>query len=182
MNTTTLQRYGSGARAFHWLTAILVLVAYIISAGGPESRVYSPERAQQLLNHETLGLSVFVLTVLRLLWRAADRQPEQQPMAHWMLLASKVVHWILFALLILVPATAVVGAWLEGHPVTVYGLGAIGPWLGLSHDAGAWITELHSWLGDALIWLAGLHAVAALAHHFVLRDRVLVAMLPWTTR
>lgn len=178
MDTSTLQRYGAGARAFHWITALLVLAAFVISAGGPETRVYSPERASQLAIHETLGLAVFVLTLLRLAWRAVDRTPDPQPMAHWMVLASKIVHWLLFALLILVPATAIAGAWLEGHPVTVLALGALGPFLPLAHDAGAGITELHTWLGDAILWLAGLHAVAALYHHFVLRDRVLVAMLP----
>jgi cytochrome b561 len=178
MVSSTLQRYGAGARAFHWITALLVLAAFILSEGGPETRVYSAERASQLAIHETLGLAVFVLTLLRLAWRAVDRTPGSEPMAPWMLLASKIVHWMLFALLILVPATAIAGAWLEGHPVTVLALGALGPWLPLSHGAGASITALHSWLGDAILWLAGLHAAAALYHHFILKDRVLVSMLP----
>jgi cytochrome b561 len=178
MDPTTPQRYGAGARAFHWVTALLVLAAFILGEGGPEARIYAPERASQLATHETLGLAVFVLTLLRLAWRAVDRSPAPVPMAPWMLLASKLVHWALFGLLVLVPATAIAGAWLEGHPVTVLALGTLGPWLPLSHDAGSIITELHTLLGDAIMWLAGLHAAAALYHHLVLRDRVLAAMMP----
>jgi cytochrome b561 len=54
----------------------------------------------------------------------------------------------------------------------------IPPFLGLSHDTGARIATLHTWLGDAILWLAGIHALAALYHHVVLKDDVLAAMLP----
>jgi cytochrome b561 len=50
--------------------------------------------------------------------------------------------------------------------------------MGPSHDAGARIATIHTWLGDAILWLAGFHALAALYHHFVLKDGVLVSMLP----
>ena len=174
----TQVRYGAGAQVFHWLTAATVLAAFIISAGGPESRVYSPERASQLQLHETLGLAVFVLTILRLVWRLMDNAPDDPPMAVWMHISSRVVQAGLFVLLVVTPVTAILGAWLEGHPLFVAGLGSIAPLVPTAHATGQFVTEAHSWLGDALIWLAGLHAAAALFHHFVLRDRVLVSMLP----
>jgi len=62
--------------------------------------------------------------------------------------------------------------------VTVIGLGAIGPFVATSHDFGRALTELHPFLGDAIVWVAGLHTAAALFHHFILRDRVLLSMLP----
>jgi cytochrome b561 len=84
----------------------------------------------------------------------------------------------LYVLLFAVPLTAITGAWLEGHPLTLLGGVAIAPWLAESHASGAQIAEIHTWLGDAILWLAGLHALAALAHHFLLRDGVLLSMLP----
>jgi cytochrome b561 len=54
----------------------------------------------------------------------------------------------------------------------------IPPLLALSHDVGATIATVHTWLGDAILWLAGLHALAALYHHIVLQDGVLASMLP----
>jgi len=62
--------------------------------------------------------------------------------------------------------------------LTLLGGVEIAPLLGLSHDVGAKIATLHTWLGDAILWLAGLHALAALYHHFVLKDGVLASMLP----
>jgi len=171
-------RYGRMAQLLHWLTAILVLIAFLVGEGGPESRVYSAQRAGQLMLHESLGLAVLLIVLLRVVWRFVDPAPEEPPMPVWMARASAIGHGLLYLLLFAVPLTAVIGAWAEGHALTTY-VGPIGPWAMGSHDFGAWITDLHTWLGDAILWLAGFHAAAALGHHFVLKDRVLVSMLPW---
>jgi cytochrome b561 len=171
-------RYGAVAQAFHWVTVILVVAAYLLGEGGPEARVYTDARAPDLHLHETLGMLVLAVVVVRLIWRFFDRVPENPPMHRWMTFASQFVHWVLYAMLLATPLTAIVGAWLEGHPVTFLGAGDIGPWLALSHDTGRTITRLHTTLGSFIVWVAGFHALAALFHHFVLRDRVLLAMLP----
>lgn len=170
-------RYGSLAQAFHWLTALLVLVAFLVSQGGPPTRVYAPANAATLQLHESLGFTVFMLLVIRLAWRFFDRIPESPPMPLWMDVAAKITHWALYALLFAVPATAILGAWFGGHPVTVYGLGALGPFFG-AWGPGASLAEIHGTLGDVIMWLAGLHAAAAIFHHVFLHDRVLRQMLP----
>src|SRR3954452_6332527 len=170
-------RYGSVAQLFHWLTVILVGAAYLISTGGPEQRVYSAAVDATRQTHESLGILVLLVTVLRLVWRLADPPPEQPPMEPWMQYTSRLVHFALFALLLALPLTAITGAWLEGHPLTLL-TGNIDPGLQQSHDLGRTITKLHTWLGNVIIWVAGLHAAAALVHHFLLRDGVLVSMLP----
>jgi cytochrome b561 len=175
---TSPSRYGPVAQAFHWITAILVLVAFIYGPGGSEERVYSAAVDADRQLHETLGLCVFALVVMRLLWRLVDEHPDPPQVSRWMGLASKAVQWALYVLLFAVPLTAITGAWLEGHPLTLLGGVKIGPLLGLSHDTGATIANLHGWLGDAILWLAGLHAVAALYHQLILKDGVLVSMLP----
>ncbi len=176
---TARTRYSAVSQSFHWLTVVLVGAAYLLGEGGPESRVYSAERASVLGWHETIGILVFVVVALRVLWRLIDRAPKEPPMPAWMHLASKLTHWALYALLAAVPLTAIFGAWYEGHPVTFFGIGEVGPFLTLSHDFGRWITELHTTLGNLIIWVAGLHAAAALYHHFIMRDSVLLSMLPF---
>jgi cytochrome b561 len=171
-------RYGPVAQAFHWITAILVLVAFLYGPGGSEERVYSAAVDADRQLHETLGLCVFALVVLRVLWRLVDTHPDPAEVSRWMGIASKAVQWMLYVLLFAVPLTAITGAWLEGHPLTLLGGVKIAPLLPLSHDMGATIANLHGWLGDALLWLAGLHAVAAIYHQVVLKDGVLVSMLP----
>ena len=95
-----------------------------------------------------------------------------------MRVASKAVQGLLYLLLMAVPVTAVLGAWLEGHPLTLLaGIEVASP-IAASHDTGVSIATLHTWLGDAILWLAGFHAIAAIYHHTFLKDDVLAAMLP----
>lgn len=169
--------YSKPMRILHWLTAILVLVAFIYGPGGSEERIYSAARDFGRQLHETLGLSVFTLLVIRLVWRSLDKRPELPPMARWMRITAKVVQLALYILLFAVPVTAISGAWLEGHSLTLLGGIVIPAPINESHSLGATIAEVHTWLGDTIIWLAGAHASAALFHHFVLKDHVLRSML-----
>ena len=177
------QRYGAVAQFIHWTTAILVLVAFIYGPGGSESRVYAASRDFDRHLHETLGSCVFALALLRVVWRLVDRRPDPAPVSRWMGLAAKAVQGLLYVLLFAVPMTAITGAWLEGHPLAWLGGIEIASPLALSHDTGATLAWLHGWLGDAILWTAGLHALAAIYHRVILRDGVLASMLPrWTGR
>jgi cytochrome b561 len=171
-------RYGSVGQALHWGTAILVVVAFIYGPGGSEQRVYSSARDFDRQLHESLGICVLALTLLRLVWRAVDAKPADPKMPRWMKAAANVVQPALYILLLAVPLTAITGAWLEGHPLTFLGDVRVGPWLAESHDIGSNLASLHTWLGDTILWVAGLHATAALFHHYILRDGLLRSMLP----
>ena len=175
---STRLRYGAVAQLFHWATAILVVAAYVYGPGGSEQRVYSLAKDFDRQLHETLGISVFAISLIRLAWRAFDATPEDLPMPRWMRLSSKAVHAMLYVLLFAVPVTAIFGAWLEGHPLTFLGNVRIGPFLTEAHAVGSVIASVHTWLGDTILWVAGIHAAAALYHHFMLRDGVLRSMLP----
>jgi cytochrome b561 len=181
-STPTPARYSAPAQLLHWLTAILVLVAFIYGPGGPEERVYAASRDAERHLHETLGACVFALSVLRVLWRAVDTRPAPEPSARWMRIVAASVQGGLYLLLFAVPLTAICGAWFGGHDVAL--LGGItfhSPWAE-SHALGETLAEVHGWLGDAILWLAGAHAAAALLHHFVLKDGVLRSMLPFGGR
>jgi cytochrome b561 len=171
-------RYGGVAQAIHWATAILVLVAFIYGPGGNETRVYSAAKDFDRMLHETLGLLVITLAVMRVLWRAVDTRPDPPVVAPWMANAAKAVQATLYVLLFAVPLTAIAGAWLGGHPLTLLAGVKVGPFTPEIHDLGKSIASLHTWLGDAILWVAGLHALAGLYHHFVLKDSVLRSMLP----
>ncbi len=140
--------------------------------------VYSPANDFDRELHELLGMSLFVLTLVRVCWRAISPPPKGPEMPAWMELGAKLGQWAIYAMLVLVPITAILGAWLEGHPLTVLGVGDIQPRLMQSPQLGLALANIHGWLGNVLIWLAGLHAAAALYHHFWRRDTVLLSMLP----
>jgi cytochrome b561 len=178
MESKDITHYSAPAQLLHWLTAILVLVAFIYGPGGSEERVYSAARDFDRQLHETLGLCVFALAVIRLLWRAVDKHPATPPAARWMRLAAGAVQVALYVLLFAVPLTAISGAWLEGHALTLLGKVTVPPPIAESHALGATLAEVHAWLGDVILWLAGAHAASALMHHYVLKDGVLRSMLP----
>jgi cytochrome b561 len=171
-------RHGPVAQLFHWLTVVLVGTAYMVSPGGSEQRIYSAAADFSRQLHETIGIAVFALVLLRILWRLVEPTPETPPMPPWMKHAASATHLGLYALLLATPLTAIAGAWLEAHPLTLLGVGAITPLLPPAHDLGQTIAYIHTILGNAIVWLAGLHAAAALFHHFILRDNVLRSMLP----
>jgi cytochrome b561 len=177
INRRSVARYGAMAQTFHWATAVFVLVAFIYGPGGSEQRVYAPARDFDRQLHETLGLCVLALVAMRVLWRMFDTRPDPQA-SGWMRVAAKVVHAALYLLLFGVPLTAIAGAWLEGHPVTLLAGVEFPPAVPISHDLGATIASIHTSLGDTILWVAGLHALSALYHQFVLKDSVLASMLP----
>jgi cytochrome b561 len=175
---STRLHYGLVAQAFHWSTVVLVATAYLVSPGSSEQRVYSIASDFTRHIHETTGILIFAIVLARILWRTIDAAPEAAPMEPWMKYSAKLAHFSLYALLIALPLTAIVGAWLEGHPLTLLGGGNFGPMLPQDHVLGQAVSYVHTILGSVIVWAAGLHALAALLHHFVLRDNVLTSMLP----
>jgi len=125
---------------------------------------------------------VFLLAFARVAWRSVAPGPTLPQGPRWMEIAAKSLQGALYLFLFAVPLTAITGAWLEGHPLAFLGGLQVAPLLPLSHDIGAQVASVHTWLGDALLWLAGLHAAAAIFHHVVMKDAVLVSMLPRWTR
>jgi cytochrome b561 len=172
-------RHDTFTIALHWIIAILVIAAFSLGPGGSEQKVYSAAKDFERQVHEVLGLSVLTLTVVRLAWRALARAPAAPPMPRWMSLAGRATHVALYVLLVAVPLTAVAGAWLEGHDLTLGILGNIPPPIAEHHALGKKIAKVHEYLGDTIVWLAGFHAAAGFFHHFFLGDGVLRAMLPF---
>lgn len=165
----TKLRYGTVAQAFHWATVLLIAAAWLVAGH---------DRSPTMMLHQTLGTAIVVVVVLRLLWRAFDRRPDDVPMPKTMALASRLLHGLLYLLLLAIPLSAIAGTQLEGHALQLYGFGPVGPFLATSRHLGHQILEAHQLIGTLIIWLAGLHAAAALYHHYFLKDRVLKTMLP----
>ena len=177
-STNSSRHHGSATQLLHWATVLLVGIAYVLSPGGSESRVYSTASDGLREWHESVGLLDFALVLLRLMCRLLRVEPEPVPMSAWMRASAIAAHWALYALLLAIPLTAIAGAWLEAHPLTILGIGDVPPLLAPAHDLGALVADIHTILGNVIMWLAGFHAAAALFHHYVLRDDTLRSMLP----
>jgi cytochrome b561 len=141
-----------------------------------------PATRNDIVWHESLGILVLVLTLLRLLWVAFRPPVPQISMTSWMQTMAKIVHLALWALLLALPITAFLALGSEGHPLTLLGGFRVDQMPLIADSAIAKLADwgdVHGFLGDAILWLAGLHAAAAVFHHVVLRDGVLATMLPY---
>jgi cytochrome b561 len=183
MNQQSTSHYDALSRAFHWLTAIVVTIAFILGPGGFGRLMrqgIDPATRSDIVWHESLGILIFVLTVLRLLWVAFRPATPQFAMTGWMSMAAKLMHVALWALLLALPVTAFLALGSEAHPLTLLGGARIDQMPIIANSVMAKLADwgdVHEFLGTAIMWLAGLHAAAAIYHHMVLKDGVLSSML-----
>ncbi len=169
-------RYSRGAIAFHWTIGLLVIANLLI--GLFHDAMPSGWRVMPL--HKAIGITVLALSIGRLAWRLSHRPPPLPPTAPlWERRTAQAVHWIFYAMMILVPLTGwimVSGAEVR-RPLDWFGLFPL-PYLPVSGAAGALGHEVHELLGLSMAGLVLIHIAAALRHHLIVRDSTLVRMLP----
>jgi cytochrome b561 len=171
--------YGAVPQTMHWITVVLVVLAWFL---GQFDDIFpkGAARAASLFVHISAGLAVIGILVLRLFWRFTDPPPpiERTILGTWLDRAGRLTHYVLYALLIAVPVSGIVLQFARGDALPLFGLAQItSPWAAdraFEHT----VKEIHEVTANALVILAALHAVAALVHHWVLRDQTLVRMLP----
>lgn len=162
-------RYSKNMVVIHWLTALLILGAWLTSTGGR----YMVENPPLL--HFSLGLAVLVLVLPRLLLRLVGGAPAEVRAGGWLAIAAKVGHAVLYLFLLALPLSGWYAASRLGVPVSFFGvqLPAIAERV---QGAPGLIADLHENAGTIILYLAGLHAVIAVWHQFVLRDGTLQRM------
>lgn len=172
--------WGSLAKFFHWTVVLLILVQGTIGL----IMVQLPKKPNVIplfTFHKSLGLTILAFALLRLLWRAFDRRPnEPATMPRLQVIGARIGHALLYTLLFAVPLSG----WLFDsaaslRPLFWWGLVQIPSLTGGKDDAIKAFAEVaHEWLFWLLILIAAGHAAAALVHHFFNRDDVLRRMLP----
>jgi cytochrome b561 len=173
------QRYGTVVQFLHWATVLLVFAAWLLGIFG-DDLPKGVARDAGLFIHMAAGLAVIVIVALRVLWRIADPPPapEATPLGVWLDRLGRFAHVALYGLLVAVPVTGIVLEFARGQPLPLFGLAEIAsPWPADRAFARS-VKEVHELLAHVLVALAVAHAAAALAHHWVFRDRTLQRMLP----
>lgn len=174
----TTNRYGALSTGLHWLMLLLLVAVYATI----ELRELYPKgsdlREALKVWHYMLGLSVFVLVCIRVFARLSGPTPPITPEpAPWQTLSAKLVHVALYALMIGMPLLGWLMLSASGKPVPFFGL-ELPALISKNKDLAESIKEIHSTIGTAGYFLVGIHAAAALFHHYVQRDDTLVRMLP----
>jgi len=164
--------------AVHWITLFVILA--LLSSGLLHGQVEERPWAEPLLRfHRSLGVAIWILTAFRLVWRLTGARFPEFPasMSPLHRLGARLSEYLLYALLLIQPATGLAQSLLRGRPVGLFAW-SIPPLLTKDLALAAIFHEAHEIGAWCVIALAGLHATAALIHHFILRDDVLEAMAP----
>ncbi|HET9482532.1 MAG TPA: cytochrome b [Xanthomonadales bacterium] len=178
MNASNPARYGAWLIRLHWATLLLLVAVYACI----ELRELYP-RGSAIRDglkdwHYALGLFVFALVWVRLLVRLGARVPPVVPaLPAWQAALAHAVHVALYAFMVVMPLLGWLALSAEGKPPGWFGFtlpALVGPNEALAEQVEEW----HELIGTAGYWLVGLHAAAALLHHYVLRDDTLRRMLP----
>ena len=171
-------RYGAIPQTIHWLTVIFIVVGWLL--GWFMDDFPKATRPVALLAHMTLGQFVIALLVIRLVWRFADPPPPPEKTRFGRLheLGAKLSHYALYLLLLAVPFAGIVSQLKRRNALPIFGLwNFTSPWP-TDRGVARSVLQAHEYLANALVLLAGVHAAAALTHHWFLHDRTLVRMLP----
>ncbi|MDZ4813245.1 MAG: cytochrome b [Pseudomonadota bacterium] len=175
-NTTS--RFGTLSIGMHWLMLLLLVAVY----ASIELRGYFPRgsdlRAGLKTWHFMLGLSVFALVFVRLAIRLAGSTPRIQPeLPAWQRQFARLMHALLYVFMVVMPVLGWLTLSAEGKPIPFFGLHL--PALIAADKAFAdSLNEIHETIGTIGYYLIGLHAAAALFHHYVMHDNTLLRMLP----
>ena len=168
--------YDPVAIFLHWATAALVIAQ--ITLAQTWDWFAKPTRELMENTHMSFGVLLTAAVLARIVWRFIPGHQVSSLEAGWLRIASKGTHYLLYSLLVAEAALGFIFRWGGGKPMAFFGLG-IPPLIGeISRPLRHQLREFHEWIGWTIIAIAALHALAALYHHYVLKDRVLRRMLP----
>jgi superoxide oxidase len=178
MNSRTTNRYSIPLIALHWLMLVLIVVVYACI----ELREFYPKgsaiREAFKTWHYLLGLTVFALVWLRLLARFAGWVPPIVPSPpKWQLRVAHVVEFAIYVFVIAMPVLGWLTVSAEGKTVSFFGL-ELPRLIGENKGLAKQFEDVHGLIGNVGYALIGIHALAALIHHYIQRDNTLRRMLP----
>lgn len=186
----TANYYGLIAKWIHWTIAFLFLCSYCaVYYRHWFTEEKTPENWLALQLHLSFGITIVTVVVLRIIWRNLNQTPEQEPGSKLAHLAAHLGHYALYAVMILMPFTGYIGTGVNTEYFFLFDItkfestslyqALVTNWMGLSFEEfEAPIDFFHKEImGKWVVWLliAG-HAMAAMYHHFVKKDRTLIKM------
>jgi cytochrome b561 len=171
-------RYGAVAQLFHWIIVALIVTQFTL-ARQVEHLPIGVAKLAVLARHKSVGITILGLALLRLAWRAFNPVPAPPDTTPpWQRTASRISHFLLYALLIVIPLLGWAMSSARNFPVSWFGLVTLPDFVAPNRAAYEFLHDAHETCAKLLFVVALAHAVAALKHHFIDRDNVLRRMLP----
>ncbi len=176
MYLNTRDSYGLIARILHWL--IFLLVAGMLIGGFSMSYLPSNGFKSFVISlHKSTGFLILVLMLARLVWRLNNPQPRFLGDSLVLNYAAHVLHVVLYILLFMQPLVGILMSQSYGYPVSVFGLFELPPIIWESQLLAHFFNQVHTVIGVLLAITIAIHAAAALKHHYIDRNRILIRMI-----
>ena len=174
----TKRAWGSLSKGFHWLIVLLIISQWVIAERADELKGLA--KLEALAWHKSFGMTIFMLAVLRLLWRLVNPTPELTTETKpWERVLANISHLLLYALIFAMPLTGWMMSSAKNYPVSWFKLFQFPDLVAPAEQTYHQMHDLHHLLFNVLVGVAVLHAVGALKHHFIDRNDVLKRMLPF---
>ena len=172
-------RFGAGARLFHWLVVLLLLVQ--IPAG---IAMIAPGLEQRTIDvlfvlHKGLGVVLLLVVVARVLWRLTHSAPPMsEAIPERERRIATAMHGVIYAVLVVVASSGYVRVVGGGFPIEVMDALALPTFLPLMPEVAEWASLVHRFSTFLLVALVAVHVAEVLRHHLVVQDGTLARMWP----
>jgi len=181
-STAAPVRYTAVAMLLHWVLAVAILTAFSVGLY-VEDLPFSPNKLKLINWHKWAGVTILVLSLLRLVWRLTHRPPAlpariAQAMPSWQRVAHHGTHHLMYLLFFAVPLLGWAYSSAKGYPIVWFGVLPLPDLVSPDPALADALKPLHALAAWGLIGLVALHVAAALKHQFVDRDGLLDRMRP----
>ena len=182
LQTAMDNHYTRTAITLHWVMALLIFTTFPLGVYMHDLPI-SPDKLRLYSYHKWIGVTLFLLVLLRILWRATHRPPPLlDSMPRWEKIAAQSAHSLLYALMIIIPLSGWLMSSAKGVQTVWFGVLPLPDLVAKNKELGDLLQGVHVGLNFLLLGLIVAHAGAALKHHFIERDEILARMIPFLRR
>ncbi len=179
----TTRRYTAPAMTLHWLIAALIMCGFSLGWVMTDIPGFPPIKRQYYTWHKWIGVTIFALAVLRVLWRVTHPAPPlPSTVAPWQRRAAYFTHTLLYLLILAIPLSGYLMSSASGKPVVYLNLVPLPPLIEANKALAQLFNTVHVTLNYLLLGLVTLHVLAVLKHQFIDRDGLLSRMLPFLNK
>lgn len=173
-------QYTKTAMALHWVVAALMVWAFALGWIMTDIHGITPTKLRYFSWHKWLGVTVLVLALARLLWRATHQPPALPNEMHdWEKMAAHAGHALLYVLMLAIPVSGYFYTSAAGVPVVYLGMLPLPTIIDADPALAAMLKTIHIWLNYGLLAAVAGHLLAVVKHQLIDRQRLLQRMLPF---
>jgi cytochrome b561 len=173
-------KYSKVAMALHWVVGALIVWAFAIGWIMTDIHGITPTKLRYFSWHKWMGVTVLVLAVARLIWRATHQPPALPDSMHnWERLAAHAGHALLYVLMFAIPVSGYFYSSAAGVQVVYLGLLPLPTLIAADPAVATVLKTVHIYLNYGLLVAVGGHLAAVIKHQLIDRQRLLSRMLPF---